>query len=38
MTVRSPLGYRLLEYRISAVDDFIYSRTPHSGAVCTGSQ
>jgi hypothetical protein len=32
-----PLEYRLLGYRISAVEEFPYSRRPHLGAVCTGS-
>jgi hypothetical protein len=38
ITVRSPLEYRLLEYRISVVGEFPYSRRPHSGAAYTESQ
>ena len=36
--VRRLLGYRFVEYRISAGLEFLYSRTLYSGAVCTANK
>ena len=35
---RKLLDYKLVEFRVSAGLEFLYSRTSHSAAVCAGSQ